>query len=110
MYKMQSFFQGDRDMQSYKEHADSFICSALPQSPYHKIPLTPGGLVHLRDGANLQYATGISFLFSIYGDLLQRFNQKVQCGDKRFDSTHLLDFAKQQVHDFPIQSDRDEKV
>ncbi|NP_001314641.1 endoglucanase 16-like precursor [Gossypium hirsutum] len=92
-----SFFQGGRDMQAYKEHADSFICSALPQSPYHKIPMTPAGLVHLRDGANLQYATGISFLFSIYGDLLQRFNQKVQCGDKRFDSTHLLAFAKQQM-------------
>ncbi|XWS70174.1 hypothetical protein CRYUN_Cryun03dG0026100 [Craigia yunnanensis] len=92
-----SFFQGDQDLKSYKDQADSYICSVLPQSPYYKIPMTPGGLIHLRDGANLQYVTGASFLFSIYGDLLREFNQKVLCGDKQFDSTHLLAFAKQQM-------------
>lgn len=54
-------------------------------------------MIHLRDGANTQYVTGAAFLFTIYGDMLQKFNQKVQCGDKQFDSTHLLAFAKQQV-------------
>ncbi|XVE70831.1 hypothetical protein DITRI_Ditri10aG0101800 [Diplodiscus trichospermus] len=92
-----SFFNGDHALHSYREHADSYICSALPESPYHKIPMTPGGLIHLRDGANLQYVTGASFLFTIYGDLLREFNQNVQCGDKQFDSTHLLAFAKQQM-------------
>ncbi|XVF35258.1 hypothetical protein REPUB_Repub18cG0130000 [Reevesia pubescens] len=93
----QSFFKGDQAFKSYKDQADSYICSSLPQSPYFKIPMTPGGLIHLRDGANLQYVTGASFLLSIYGDLLRDFNQKVQCGDKQFDSTHLLAFAKQQM-------------
>ncbi|XVE97770.1 hypothetical protein REPUB_Repub03eG0047500 [Reevesia pubescens] len=92
----ESFFHGNKELKSYKDLADSYICSVLPKSPYYKIPMTPGGLIHLRDGANLQYVTGASFLFTIYGDLHRKFNQKVQCGDKQFDSTHLLAFAKQQ--------------
>ncbi|KAE8689158.1 Endoglucanase 16 [Hibiscus syriacus] len=80
-----------------KEHADSYICAALPKSPYRRIPMTPGGLIHLRDGANLQYVTGASFLFSIYGDLLRKFNQKIDCGGKPFESNHVLDFTKQQM-------------
>lgn len=84
-------------MSSYKNHADSFICSVLPDSPYHQIFLSPGGLIHLRDGANSQYVTGTAFLFSIYGDILAKYNQKVVCGDKQFDSTHVLAFAKKQM-------------
>ncbi|EOY30058.1 Glycoside hydrolase family 9 - like 10 [Theobroma cacao] len=93
----QFFFKGDQCLKSYKDQADSYICSVLPESPYFKIPMTPGGMIHLRDGANTQYVTGAAFLFTIYGDMLQKFNQKVQCGDKQFDSTHLLAFAKQQM-------------
>ncbi|GMI83902.1 glycosyl hydrolase 9A4 [Hibiscus trionum] len=94
----ESFFQThDVLLKSYKDHADSYICSVLPESPYFKVPKTPGGLIHLRDGANLQYVTGAAFLFSIYGDLLHRYNQMVQCGDKQFDATHLWAFAKQQI-------------
>ncbi|KAE8731999.1 Endoglucanase 8 [Hibiscus syriacus] len=63
-----SFFEGTHEFHTFKEHADSYICAALPESPYRRIPMTPGGLIHLRDGANLQYVTGASFLFSIYGD------------------------------------------
>ncbi|GMJ07564.1 glycosyl hydrolase 9A4 [Hibiscus trionum] len=92
-----SFFEGTHELHTFKEHADSYICAALPESPYHKIPMTPGGLIHLRDGANLQYATGASFLFTVYGDLLKKFNQKIECGGRRFESTHLLAFAKQQM-------------
>lgn len=52
----------------------------------------------MRDGANLQYATAASFAFSVYGDLLARYNQKVICGQKEFGSADLLAFAKKQVH------------
>ncbi|XP_021277531.1 endoglucanase 16 [Herrania umbratica] len=93
----QFFFKGDQCLKSYKDQADSYICSVLPESSYFKIPMTPGGMIHLRDGANTQYVTGAALLFTIYGDMLQKFNQKVQCGDKQFDSTHLLAFAKQQM-------------
>ncbi|KAJ7966352.1 Endoglucanase [Quillaja saponaria] len=70
------FFEGEKSLESYKTHADGFICSTLPESPYHQIYISPGGLIHLRDGANSQY---------------------VSCGDKQFDGTHLLAFAKQQM-------------
>ncbi|MBA0827449.1 hypothetical protein Goarm_012231, partial [Gossypium armourianum] len=55
------------------------------------------GLIHLRDGANLQYVTGVSFVFSIYGDLLQRHNLKVKCDCQEFDASTILNFAKQQM-------------
>ena len=42
LFKMQSFFQGDQALKSYKDQADSYICSVLPESPYFKIPMTPG--------------------------------------------------------------------
>lgn len=52
----------------------------------------------MRDGANTQYVTGIALLFSIYSDILGRNNQKVSCGEKQFEPTHLMAFAKQQVY------------
>ncbi|KAK8503206.1 hypothetical protein V6N12_067592 [Hibiscus sabdariffa] len=91
------FFEGTREFRTFNENADSYICSVLPQSPYHETYMTPGGLLHLRDGANLQYATGASLLFSVYGDLLKKFNRKIKCGNKPFESKHLLAFAKQQM-------------
>ncbi|XP_039006697.1 endoglucanase 16-like [Hibiscus syriacus] len=87
----------DVALKSNKDHAESYICSVLPESPYFKVPKTPGGLIHLRDGANLQYVTGASFLFTIYGDLLHRYREKVQCGYKQFEAKHLWAFAKQQM-------------
>ena len=54
-------------------------------------------MIHLRDGANTQYVTATAFLFSAYADILQKYNQKIFCGSKQFDSTHLMAFAKKQV-------------
>lgn len=42
LFKMQFFFKGDQCLKSYKDQADSYICSVLPESPYFKIPMTPG--------------------------------------------------------------------
>ncbi|GMI88529.1 glycosyl hydrolase 9A4 [Hibiscus trionum] len=93
-----TFFQRhDEALKDYKDQADSYICSVLPESPYFKVPRTPGGLIYLREGANLQYVTGASFLFTIYGDLLHRYNEKVQCADKQFEAKHLWAFAKKQM-------------
>ncbi|KAK8602406.1 hypothetical protein V6N13_057963 [Hibiscus sabdariffa] len=91
------FFEGTDEFRTFNENANSYICSVLPQSPYHETSMTPGGLLHLRDGANLQYATGASLLFSVYGDLLEKFNRRIKCGSKPFESKHLLAFAKQQM-------------
>ncbi|CAN1786654.1 Endoglucanase 16 [Linum perenne] len=93
----QLFFEGEKCMEQYKAQADSFICSNLPQSPYHQVFITPGGMVHLRDGANSQYVTGTADLFAIYSDILKEFNQKVCCGPKQFGPADLMDFARQQM-------------
>ncbi|KAL2237215.1 UNVERIFIED_CONTAM: Endoglucanase 16 [Sesamum indicum] len=77
--------------------ADSSVCSILPDSPYHQVYISPGGLLHLRDGANTQYVTGTAFLFSDYGDLLANHKQQVICGDKKFGSDRLMAFDKQQM-------------
>ncbi|KAL0016640.1 hypothetical protein SO802_003709 [Lithocarpus litseifolius] len=91
------FLQGEKSLETFKKQADSFICSVLPDSPYHQIYISPGGLVHLRDGANAQYVTGTALLLSVYSDTLAKYNEKVTCGDKQFDSARLMAFAKQQM-------------
>ncbi|KAM5566176.1 endoglucanase 16-like [Rosa sericea] len=91
------FFEGEKELENYKNQADSYICSNLPESPYMQVHTTPAGMVHLRDGANSQYVTGTAMVFSVYSDILAEHNQKVICSDKQFDSTHLMAFAKKQI-------------
>ncbi|BBG95045.1 glycosyl hydrolase 9A4 [Prunus dulcis] len=91
------FFKGEKTLENYKNQAESYICSNLPESPYNQITMSPGGLIHLRDGANTQYVTGTAFLFSVYSDLLAHHNQKVNCGGKQFDSEAIAAFAKKQM-------------
>ncbi|XP_038886295.1 endoglucanase 16 [Benincasa hispida] len=91
------YFEGEKELQMYKNQADSYICSNLPNSPYHQIYISPGGMVHMRDGANTQYVTGTAFLFSAYSDLLATYKQTVQCATVQFDSTQLMAFAKKQM-------------
>ncbi|XP_043706857.1 endoglucanase 16-like [Telopea speciosissima] len=91
------YFEGEKSLENFKTQADSFVCSVLPESPYHQVFITPGGLVHLRDGANTQYVTSTAFLLSIYGDILATHNQKVKCGNTELDSSQLLSFAKKQI-------------
>lgn len=54
-------------------------------------------MVHMRDGANSQYVTATALLFTAYGDILAKYNQKVCCGDKIFDANAVLEFGKQQM-------------
>ncbi|KAK7822707.1 endoglucanase 16 [Quercus suber] len=72
------FLQGEKGLETFKKQADS-------------------GLIHLRDGANTQYVTGTALLLSVYSDTLAKYNEKVTCGDKQFDSAHLMAFTKQQM-------------
>ncbi|KAI3772210.1 hypothetical protein L6452_03391 [Arctium lappa] len=93
----QVFWEGQKELQSFQQQADGFICAVLPQSPYHQTFMTPGGLLNLRDGANSQYVTSAALLFSIYSDLLERNNMQVTCGDKKFSCAEVMAFAKQQM-------------
>ncbi|CAK8568480.1 unnamed protein product [Lathyrus sativus] len=93
----QLHFEGQEGLETFKLHGESYICSVHPESPYHQITLSPGGFIHMRDGANTQYATSTSFLFTVYSDLLAKYRQKVKCGSKEFDSSHLFTFARKQM-------------
>ncbi|XP_073101235.1 endoglucanase 8-like [Elaeis guineensis] len=88
---------GENGVENYKTQADNFVCAVLPESPLHQVYISPGGLIHLRDGANTQYVTGVAFLFGIYSDILTKNRQTVSCGTKVFQPTRLREFAKQQV-------------
>ncbi|KAF7817346.1 endoglucanase 16 [Senna tora] len=90
-------YEGTQNLQTFKYQAESFVCSVLPESPYHQIKLSPGGYIHLRDGANTQYVTGTAMLFTFYGDILEEHKEKITCGDKQFSASHLFHFAKKQV-------------
>ncbi|ERN11259.1 hypothetical protein AMTRI_Chr04g242910 [Amborella trichopoda] len=91
------YFSGEEPFQGYKKQADNFVCSVLPDSPYSQIYISPGGLIHIRDGANTQYVTSTAYLLSVYSDLLTRYKQSVTCGDKVFQPDHLMAFAKRQM-------------
>lgn len=91
------YFNGQKGLEGFKQHADNYICSVLPESPYHQVNITPGGMINLRDGANAQYVTGAALVFSLYSDALAKHNQVIQCGNQQFNSAHLIAFAKQQM-------------
>lgn len=76
-----------------------WILTMSPFRPYisHIELWFSGGLIHLRDGANTQYVTGTALLLSVYSDTLAKYNEKVTCGNKQFDSASLMAFARQQV-------------
>ncbi|KAK9055315.1 hypothetical protein SSX86_026397 [Deinandra increscens subsp. villosa] len=93
----QLYWEGQKEFQTFQQQADGYICSVFPESPYHKAFITPGGLLHFRDGANAQYVTSTAFLFSVYSDLLARHHTQVTCGNKHFTSVQLMDFAKKQM-------------
>ncbi|KAF7080762.1 hypothetical protein CFC21_084781 [Triticum aestivum] len=84
-------------LQSYKTQADNFVCAVLPDTPFHQVFITPGGMIHLRDGANSQYVTGTAFLFLVYADWLHTARQDVMCGATPIKPARLREFAKQQM-------------
>ena len=38
----QLYWEGHKDLKNFKQEADSYICSVLPDSPYHQVYFTPG--------------------------------------------------------------------
>ncbi|KAL8208637.1 hypothetical protein R6Q57_008049 [Mikania cordata] len=93
----QLYWEGQKEFHSFQQQADGYICAVLPDSPFRQPFMTPGGLIHFRDGANSQYVTSTAFLFSVYSDLLARHNVEVLCGDKTFTHVDIMRFAKQEM-------------
>ncbi|KAK9682978.1 hypothetical protein RND81_10G110500 [Saponaria officinalis] len=91
------FLRGQTKLEKYKKIADTYICAVMPESPHVQVRFTPGGMLYMRDGANTQYVTAAAFAFSVYGDLLDRYDKQVICGDKQFSPDDLLSFAKKQM-------------
>ncbi|XP_057799903.1 endoglucanase 16 [Salvia miltiorrhiza] len=93
----QFYMEGKKELKKFKEEADGFVCSNLPDSPHHQVYMTPGGMIHLRDGANTQYVTSAAFLMSVYSDHLAKHKKQVSCGNAQFSPARLSAFAKQQM-------------
>ncbi|KAK3159264.1 hypothetical protein QOZ80_2AG0147950 [Eleusine coracana subsp. coracana] len=83
--------------QSFKTQADNYVCAVLPDTAFHQVFITPGGMIHLRDGANTQYVTSTAFLFVAYSDVLLRTGQHVLCGNTPVSPARLREFARQQM-------------
>ncbi|CAA7391952.1 unnamed protein product [Spirodela intermedia] len=84
-------------LQSYKQSADSFMCTLVPESSSPHIEFTPGGLIYKPGGSNMQHVTSIAFLLLAYADYLARSSRTVDCGGVAVDPSSLRRLAKQQV-------------
>ncbi|CAN1178297.1 unnamed protein product [Linum perenne] len=93
------FHAGNKDLEKYKNDAESFFCALLPGSSSQQIRTTPGGLMYVRDSSNLQYVTSSSMLLFIYSNTLTRshVNGVLQCGNNHFSASQIKAFAKTQV-------------
>lgn len=95
----QEVVEGSTDtLQSYKESAQSFICTLIPQAPTSQIQYTPGGLIYRPGGSNLQHATSLSFLLLVYANYLSLNSQTLTCGTlSNITPQTLRHIAKKQV-------------
>ncbi|XP_077246202.1 glycosyl hydrolase 9B18 [Tasmannia lanceolata] len=84
-------------LQSYKESADSFMCTLIPESSSSHIQYTPGGLIYKPGGSNMQHVTSIAFLLLVYANYLSRTYQTVNCGSISVGPISLRQEAKKQV-------------
>ncbi|KAH6755490.1 glycosyl hydrolase 9B13 [Perilla frutescens var. hirtella] len=62
--------QNVQPLHDYKSHADNFICSLIPGTPYSTAQYTPGGLLFKMNDSNMQYVTSTSFLLVTYAKYL----------------------------------------
>ncbi|CAL9759111.1 unnamed protein product [Musa acuminata subsp. burmannicoides] len=84
-------------LESYKEFADSFMCTLIPESFSSHIQYTPGGLIYKPGGSNMQHVTSISFLLLAYAKYLAKSSQTVNCGSIQVAPSSLQLQAKKQI-------------
>ncbi|XP_057521569.1 endoglucanase-like [Amaranthus tricolor] len=94
----EEYLAGMQMLSDYKSKADSFVCSIMPGSGTTQIQTTPGGLLFIRDAANLQYVTSALMIISIYGKALDKARiSGVQCGSANIAPSKIKAFTKSQV-------------
>eukprot|EP01018_Ginkgo_biloba_P031053 Gb_40488 [translate_table: standard] len=84
-------------LESYKAHADIFICSLLPETSTYQAEYTPGGLLYKHSDSNMQYVTATSFILLTYAKYLSSSSQVVRCGSSTATPERLRSIAKRQV-------------
>ncbi|GJM99337.1 hypothetical protein PR202_ga16427 [Eleusine coracana subsp. coracana] len=84
-------------LQSYKEYADAFICTLIPESSSPHITYTPWGMIYKPGGSNMQHVTSISFLLLTYAKYLSKSSHTVNCGNISVGPETLQLQAKKQV-------------
>ncbi|KAF5730025.1 korrigan [Tripterygium wilfordii] len=94
----EEFYAGKTNLNKFKNDADSFVCAVMPGSSSVQIKTTPGGLLFIRDSANLQYVTSSSMVLFYYSRILTVAHiDGVQCGSVHFSASQIRSFAKSQV-------------
>lgn len=81
----------------FREQAERFVCNVLPKSPSVIVNYTPGGLLYMLNGSNMQYVTSTTFLLSTYAKYLKTSSQTMKCGDAVVTSLRLRKLVKRQV-------------
>lgn len=86
-----------QSLHDYKSHADNYICSLIPGTPFSQAQYTPGGLLFKMDDSNMQYVTSTSFLLVTYAKYLTSARMVVKCGGVVVTPKRLRNIAKKQV-------------
>ncbi|KAJ3683215.1 hypothetical protein LUZ60_013442 [Juncus effusus] len=81
----------------FREQAEKYMCSVLPNSPSMSVKYTPGGLLYKLTGSNLQYVTSSSFLMSSYSKYLRVSKQTFKCGEMTVTPSLMKEVVKKQV-------------
>ncbi|XP_051117057.1 endoglucanase 5 [Andrographis paniculata] len=84
-------------LQQYRAKADYFTCACMQKNDGYNAPMTPGGLLYIREWNNLQYSASAAFLLSVYSDYLSKAKSVVKCPDAQLLPQELLNFAKSQA-------------
>ncbi|XP_047340676.1 endoglucanase 11-like [Impatiens glandulifera] len=86
-------------LEQYRAKAQYYLCSCMNKNNGNdsNVYRTLGGMLFVREWNNMQYVSTASFLLTVYSDLLQDTNQKLECPKGSIDPEELTSFAKAQV-------------
>ncbi|MED6208907.1 hypothetical protein PIB30_049544 [Stylosanthes scabra] len=88
----------DLDLQMYRQTAEMFICTLLPDSPTATNMRTKSGLIWLEPWNSLQHAVASAFLAVLYSDyMLTSQTEALYCSGKLYKPLDLRKFAISQA-------------
>ncbi|KAG5576885.1 hypothetical protein H5410_057019 [Solanum commersonii] len=97
----------DNRFDSFKQHAEDFVCKVLPNSPYTSTQYTKGeaeagllvvgGLIYKLPEENLQYVTSITSLLTTYAKYMATKKHTFNCGSLLVTEKTVRSVAKRQV-------------